>query len=133
MSFAFAACSALIGCGGTLHYDVQGSGQATGADVKMSADVSEETSMTRINIKAAHLPPPERLEQSGTAFVVWTRPSDGPWQRVGALNYDKDERSGELLAASVPLVAFELMVTAEKAAAPMVPSTAIVASQHVAP
>ena len=133
MTLALAAFSALSGCGGTLHYALQGNGQATGADVNVAADVNEETAFTRLTIKAEHLPPPERLEQSGTAFVVWTRPSDGTWQRVGALSYDADERSGELTQASVPLIAFDLMVTAEKTPSPHVPSTAIIASQHVAP
>jgi hypothetical protein len=63
---------------------------------------------------------------------VWTRKNDGGvWQRVGALEYDEGDRKGGLKDASVPLTAFDLVVSIEKQAAPASPSSDIVLQQRV--
>ncbi|WP_437836737.1 hypothetical protein [Sorangium sp. So ce1153] len=126
------ACAMMAGCGGPLRYTPQGIGKAPGADAVVVADVNFDAAMTRLDINAKNLPPPDRLEASSSAFVVWARPdSDSPWQRVGALNYDAEDRTGKLKDASVPLTRFELVVTLEKNTNPESPSSEIIFKQDV--
>lgn len=129
---AVCAIALLTGCGGPLRYTVQGADKATGADVNIVAAVDEGAAMTRLTINAENLPPPDRIQGGGTTFVVWARKgSDAPWQRIGALQYDADDRTGEFPEASVPHTAFDLLITAEQKADAASPSPAVIASQRV--
>ncbi|XXT23448.1 hypothetical protein WME94_18090 [Sorangium sp. So ce429] len=88
------ACAMMAASGGPLRYTPQGIGKAPGADAVIVADVNFDAAMTRLDINTKNLPPPDRLDSSSTAFVVWARAnSDSPWQRVGALDYDVDGRT----------------------------------------
>lgn len=127
------ACAVMAACwGGPLRYTPQGIGKAPGADAVITADINFDAAMTRLDIVAKNLPPPERLDASSSAFVVWAR-QDGsaPWQRVGALNYSSDSRTGKLKDVSVPLTRFELIVSLEKNINPAEPSSEIVFQQIV--
>jgi len=131
--FVLVVSAALAGCGGPLRYQTQGMASATGADAFIEADVDTNGALTRLKIKIENLPPPERIEAGSTGFVVWARANDGtPWRRIGALKYDPDKRVGELLEASVPETRFQLVVSAEKMAAPEAPSATMVVRQAVA-
>ncbi len=126
------ACAMMAGCGGPLRYSPQGIGKAPGADAEIVADVNFDAAMTRLDMEVKNLPPPDRLDATSTAFVVWARPdSDSPWQRIGALNYDGDSRKGKLKEVSVPLTRFELIVSLEKNSNPGSPSSEIVIKQTV--
>ncbi|AUX20534.1 hypothetical protein SOCEGT47_010060 [Sorangium cellulosum] len=126
------ACAMMAACGGPLRYTPQGIGKAPGADAVVIADINFDAAMTRLDVTAKNLPPPERLDASSTAFVVWARPDgSAPWQRIGALNYDADGRTGKLKDVSVPLTRFELVVSLEKNINPEEPSSEIVFQQIV--
>ncbi|WP_437636962.1 hypothetical protein [Sorangium sp. So ce854] len=126
------ACAMMAGCGGPLRYTPQGMGKAPGADAVVVADVNFDAAMTRLDISAKNLPPPDRLDPAGSAYVVWARPdSDSPWQRVGALNFDADARTGKLKDVSVPLTRFELVISLEKTTNPESPSSELVFKQDV--
>jgi predicted small lipoprotein YifL len=130
--FAVLASVALTACGGPLHYAPKGTPKAPEADAQVSAEIDENASMTHLTILAEHLAPPGRLQEDATVYVVWTRKNDsGTWQRIGALEYNEGDRKGELKAASVPLTAFDLVVSIEKKAAPESPSGDIVLQQRV--
>ena len=119
-----------FGCG-TLKYEVPGTARAPGADAKIIAEVNKAGGNTKLEIRAENLPPPERLQPGTTTFVVWQRKSDAaPWQRIGALNYDKGKRRGTL-EATAPETKFELVVTAELNASPVSPSGNIMFQQLV--
>jgi hypothetical protein len=119
-----------FGCG-TLKYEVPGTARAPGADAKITAEVNKGQGNTKLEILAENLPPPDRLQPGTTAFVVWQRKNDqAPWQRVGALNYDKGKRKGTL-EATAPEVKFELVITAEQSASPASPSGNIMFQQQV--
>ena len=116
---AFLLCAAMAACGGPLRYAPHGTQKAPDADAEIVADVNEDSKFTRINIKVEHLAPPSRVLAGATTYVVWARQSDGaPWQRIGALAYDEEKRGGELMEASVPLIGFDLIISAEKESAP---------------
>ncbi|WP_437678379.1 hypothetical protein [Sorangium sp. So ce131] len=126
------ACAMMAGCGGPLRYTPQGMGKAPGADAVIVADVNFDAAMTRLDINVKDLPPPERLDNSKSAFVVWARPdSDSPWQRIGALKYDVDDRTGKLKDVSVPMTRFELVISLENTSNPESPSSELVIKQDV--
>ncbi|WP_437782198.1 hypothetical protein [Sorangium sp. So ce1097] len=126
------ACAMMAGCGGPLRYTPQGMGKAPGADAVIVADVNFDAAMTRLDISTKNLPPPDRLDPGGSVYVVWARPdNDSPWQRVGALNFDADARTGKLKDVSVPLTRFELVISVEKTTNPASPSTELVFKQNV--
>jgi hypothetical protein len=122
----------LAACGGPLKYSPQGTQIAAGADAEIIAHVDNKAVMSRVTINAVNLPPPDRIVEQASAFVVWARKDGGPWQRVGALTYDKDKRKGEMIDVSVPLASFELVVTAEQQGDPPGPSKSVVFNQKVA-
>lgn len=122
----------LAGCGGPLKYAPKGTPKAPELDAHLVADVDEKASITHLTILAEHLAPPGRLQDGGALYVAWARKNDGAqWQRVGALKYDEGDRKGELVSASVPLIAFDLVISIEKQAAPESPSADIVLQQRV--
>ncbi len=122
----------LAACGGPLKYAPQGTPLAAGADAEIIADVDNSAVMSRITIKTEHLAPPDRIVEAATTYVVWARKDGGPWQRVGALAYDKDKRTGEMIDVSVPLASFELVITAEAQGDPPGPSKSVIFNQKVA-
>jgi hypothetical protein len=122
--FVFAGC-------GTLKYEVQGTARAPGADAKIRAEVNKSQGNTKIEILAENLAPPERLQPGTTTFVVWQRKNDtAPWQRIGALNYDKGKRKGTL-EATAPETNFELVITAELNPTPASPAASVMFQQQV--
>jgi hypothetical protein len=132
VSLALVLAAGLVACGGPLHFSPHGTPKAPDAEAEIVADVNTSEAITKINIQAQHLAPPERLADEGTTFVVWARKNDGKdWQRVGALTYDADKRTGELTEASVPHTAFDLAVTVETQATPPAPSPNVVLFQRV--
>ena len=111
--------AALWGCSSTLHYVPKGTAKAPEADAKIDADIDTGTSITKLNIVAEHLAPPDRLNQGGAAFVAWACKSDNDNKscaRIGALNYDPGSRKGNLTEVTVPMTKFELKITVESQA-----------------
>jgi hypothetical protein len=125
-------CAVLAGCGGPLRYSPKGTPLAAGADASVVAEVDQKSSLTHLTVTAEHLPPPDRVHAGGSMYVVWARKdNNSTWSRIGTLNYDADARKGELKEASVPLLAFDLVITLEEQAAPAAPSAEAVFSQRV--
>ncbi len=119
-----------FGCG-TLKYEVQGTARAPGADCKIVAEVNKGAGNMKLEILAENLPPPERLQPGTTAFVVWQRKNDSaPWQRIGALQYDKGKRKGNL-EATAPETKMELVITAEMTTSPGSPSGNVMFQQAI--
>jgi len=122
----------LAACGGPLKYQVASSAKAPGADAKLVADVNSSLGQTQLEVEVANLAPADRVAAGSTSYVAWYRKgSDAQWSRIGALDYDNDDRKGEL-KGSVPETAFDFTLTAEKSGTPTSPSPEIVFSQRVA-
>lgn len=121
----------LVACGGPLKYQIASTPQAPGADAKLVAHVLGDQGQTRLELTVKNLAPPARVSEQATAYVVWYRKdSNTPWGRVGALKYDADDRNGEF-EGSVPVTAFDLVVTADENTEGASPSPAIVFTQRV--
>lgn len=130
-SFGLALLLAVAACGGPLKYQVASTEKAPGADAKIVADVKSEQGLTQVEIDAQHLPPPGRVTEGATTFVVWQRKdASGQWARLGGLEYDEAARTGKWMG-SVPHTAFELVVSAEKQADVGSPSGDTVFKQSV--
>ena len=131
VSVAFALLVAA--CGGPLQYQAKGTPAAAGADAKIIADVNSKTVITTVSIEAEFLAPPDRLMPGASSYVVWARKdTSSEWQRIGSLAYDAEKRTGSLPQATVPLTAFELVITAETQNSPKQPSPTVVIQQKVA-
>ncbi len=116
---------------GPLKYQLKGTALATGADAVIVADVQKEQAMTLLEVKATDLPPPDRVMSGSLVFVVWQRKdSAAPWTRVGVLEYAEGAREGTF-KATVPEVAFEVQITAEREPAPVSPGPDAVFFQKV--
>ena len=126
------ASALLLACGGPLKFAPKGTPKAPEADAHVVADVDTGANMTHLTVDAEHLAPPGRLQPGGTTYVLWARKNDGGvWQRIGALVYDEGSRKAQLKDVTVPLVAFDLVISIEKQAAPESPSADVVISQRV--
>jgi predicted small lipoprotein YifL len=130
--FALLMTLALAACGGPLKYQPATTARAPGADCKVVADVNKDTHVTRLNIKFEHLPPPGRIQEGTTIFIAWQRrESNGPWVRIGTLKFDEGTREGSIEEATVPEVAFDVMVTAEEKLDIPNPSAHVVMEQKI--
>jgi hypothetical protein len=117
------------GCGGPNKYFATGAGPATGADGEVEVERLEGgNKMVRVNVK--HLPPPDRVAEGSSAYVVWFVAEDEPPMKVGTLAFNEDERSGALQATS-PHETFRVLVTAEESAGATSPSNNKVLDQEV--
>jgi hypothetical protein len=132
-ALALVLSAVLAGCGGPLRFAPHGTPKAPDAEAVIMADVNQSSAITKLQITTEHLAPPDRLGDGGTTFVVWAKKVDGKeWNRVGALKYDADKRTGTLEDASVPLTSFDLAITVETQPAPSTPSPTIVVFQKIA-
>lgn len=129
-------CASLFGvtqlaCAGPLKYQVQSSELAPGADAKIEARVMKGQHSTEIDIRAAHLPPPTRVADKAVTYVIWQRKdSNQTWSRVGALSYDEEKLEGSF-SGTIPEVAFDLSINAEKRVDVVSPSADVVFAQRV--
>lgn len=120
-----------FGCG-TLKYNVASSSVAPGADATVTAEVKKKQNQTMLEVEAINLVPPSRVEPEGAQFIAWyRRDSSGPWNRIGALEYDEDARKA-ILAGSVPETAFDLQISVEPGVPPASPSPKVLFSQRIA-
>lgn len=131
MGFSLLLGLALAACGGPLKYQVPSSARAPGADAKVVADIKEDQGLAQVEIAATNLPPPSRVSEGATTFIVWHRKDSGAqWSRLGGLAYDEDDRKGTW-TGSVPETSFDLAISSEKDAEVASPSGETVFSQHV--
>lgn len=131
--FAVIAAAAMTACGPT-KYIVQSTPIAVGADADIFAEAVKDQGLVRLTVHAHNLPPPPRIKEGLTHYVVWQRKDNSArWNRVAALQYDESAREGHLAEATVAQLSFDLIITAEGAADVEVPSSELVFAQHVEP
>lgn len=130
------AASALIvasfaACGGALNYQLRGSELASGADANVTAEIDTQRNLTKVEIKADHLTPPDRILDGGTTYLVWVRRDSGtPWMRLGGLELADEGRTGSALL-TVSEVAFDLEISAELNATVASPSGKTIFEQRI--
>jgi hypothetical protein len=121
----------LSGCGGALKYDLRGSEVSPGSDAHLVAKVNADRNITSLEFQATNLTPADRVLEGGIGYLMWTRKdSSVAWSRVGAIELAEEGRSGSA-QVSVPEVAFDFLVSAEKTVAAASPSGKTVFEQRV--
>jgi hypothetical protein len=116
------------GCGGPAEYAVVGTSRAAGTDGLMVVEEIEGGN-SLITLTLEHLPPPNRLGDNLTAYVLWIKPQGGTPQKASVLAYDDDERTASG-RATTPGSSFEVLVTAERNGNVNSPSEIVVARQR---
>jgi len=117
-----------LGCGGPAEYAIVGTSRAAGTDGLMVVEEIEGGNHL-VTLTLEHLPPPNRLGDNLTAYVLWIKPQGGTPQKASVLAYDDDERSASG-RATTPGGQFEVLVTAERSGNVNSPSELIVARQR---
>lgn len=126
---ALALSLTLAACGGPAEYPLVGSARAAGADGTLSLEEIEGGNQM-LTLTLDHLPPPARLADQATTYVVWLTQEGGQPAKAGALEYDEDARSGHMIATT-PLTRFTLRVTAEPSRDVAAPSELVITEQMV--
>lgn len=81
-------------------------------------------------LELSQLPPPERIAPGLKQFVVWLEDPWGKEIKAGMLRYDRERRSGNLLATT-DLTAFTVRVTGERDNHAVTPSGVLLAERRV--
>jgi hypothetical protein len=120
--------SLLFGCAS--RYEAFGLAPHTAAKADIEVRVNW-TENREVKLRVEHLPPPRKVDLSYSVYAVWFAVPGHPVVKAGVLDYDMDERRGDLVATS-PHHKFEVLVSLEKDASVDAPSDAIVLRQVVA-
>jgi len=118
-----------IGCGGPSEYAMTGTERSAGTDGMITVEELEGGNRL-VQIELAHLPPPNRLGEGLTTYVVWFTAADQAAQKASMLAYDADDRAGRA-TATTPLSRFTVTVSAERNGNVGSPSDIIVARRQV--
>jgi len=125
----FALSLFVSGCGGPAEYVLIGSARAAGTDGTVQVEEIEGGNHM-VTLTLDHLPPPARLADGMTSYVVWLTQDGQLPAKAGALDYDEDARTGHMIATT-PLMRFTLRITAEENRDVTAPSDLTVAEQVV--
>jgi hypothetical protein len=115
-------------CGADARYVVIGSARAPSASGFVEADEADGGAAVTLHMRYLH--PPASIEEGITQYVAWFQGPGGQPVRAGAIKYNPEERTGDLVAHA-PFLAFTVKVTAERDATPLTPSATVIASQSV--
>jgi hypothetical protein len=118
-------------CACAQKYQVRGNELAPAADARITARINEKQNVTKLEIDATHLTPPDRLVPDGNAFVIWTKSgTKTAWSRAGSLALKDDGREG-YAELTVPESVFDLAITAESDVNVATPSGKTILERHV--
>ena len=119
---------AMAGCG-PKSINFSGTDRAAGVDgtIKLKK-IGPDTLLVTSEYK--FLPPPARVAEGATVYVLWFVPDGQVANKAGTLVYDEGSRRGSL-QASTPHSRFNVLLTAEKAGNVVQPSEYVVARKAV--
>ena len=127
--FASLALFVLIGCGGPAEFVLQGTERSAGTDGLLTVEEIEGNQMVTVELE--HLPPPSRISESATVYLVWIQ---AQWRHLPDCRPFGLRRGRAGRAACVQLrryQQFTVVVTAEEAPEATAPSEIVVARQEV--
>mgnify|MGYP006999943502 CR=1 FL=1 len=119
----------LAACGGPTVYALVGTARSIGTDGSVEVEEGEGGNYM-VEVQVNHLPPPARLGEGLTTYVVWFIREGVAPTLAGSLNFNEEERNGRLIATT-PYSQFRVRVTAEETRDVPSPSEYIVADQLV--
>lgn len=112
----------LGGCASRYTVDTMAPNYAAVADITVKIN---KTELREMSLYIEHLAPPSRIDPAMKAYVVWIAVPGHPTAKLGLLEYDSDDRDGELMATSA-YSKFEVLVTLESDPSTAVPSNNVV-------
>jgi hypothetical protein len=116
------------GCG-PKPIDFGGSARTAGVDGRIEwKKLSADTRLVKTTFK--FLPPPSRIHEGATIYVLWFIPENAPAIKAGTLVYDEGSRKGHL-EATTAVSRLEVMLTAERTSAVGSPSENVIARKKV--
>ncbi len=118
-----------LGCGGPTSYALVGSARSAGTDGTLEIE-ADEYGNYEITLEVDHLPPPDRIGDNLTVYMVWFVSSGTPAEKMGVIAYDPDDRSGHF-GTHTNHSEFTLKITAERSPAASTPSDVVVVSRRV--
>ena len=116
-------CLSTAACGPSTQ-QARGTERAAGADANVTIE-NIEGGNRMVVLVVDHLPPPERVAAGHTRYVMWFSKAGQTSVMASTLEYDPGSRRGRA-RATTPLTGFEIVVTAERAAASATPSEHVV-------
>lgn len=106
-----------------------GSARTAGVDGKIEwKKLSADTRLVKTSFK--FLPPPNRIHEAATVYVLWFIPENAPATTAGTLVYDPNSRKGHL-EATTAVSRFEVLLTAERVNTVGGPSEHVIARKKV--
>lgn len=112
----------LAGCTSRYTVDTNAPNYAAVADIAVKVN---KTGQRELALTIEHLAPPRRIDPALAAYVVWIAVPGHPTAKLGLLEYDADDRRGELMATSAH-AKFEVLVTLESDPSTAAPSNDVV-------
>lgn len=116
-------------CGADARYIVIGSAKMPSTSGTVELEELDGGS-TLVTVHLQYLHPPARVEEGATQYVAWFQGPSGAPVRAGTLQYNPEERTGDL-TATAPFDDLTVKITAEHDATPVTPSSAVIATQSV--
>jgi len=113
--------AAISGCA---HKTAVAPTQALPAAMGEAQTSTDENGNTRVRLVVHHVAPPQNLQPSKNAYVVWAETPDKQMYNLGQLKIDEN-RDGQITAIT-PEKNFRLVVTAEDFATVTQPSSQVV-------
>ena len=127
--FAFFVVLLLGACGADARYIVIGSAKAPSASGIVELEELDGGS-TLVTVHLQYLHPPARADEGATQYVAWFQGPSGSPVRAGSVQYNAEERTGDL-TATAPFDDLTVKITAEHDATPVAPSAVVIATQSV--
>ena len=120
----FAVAMAATACTPRVVQVITGSDRAAGADGRVVVERGDGGNFS-VEVEAQNLLPPARLGEGLTTYVVWFQAPESQPTRMGVLDYDEGDRSGEM-SATTTHTAFDVIISGEAEATVPAPSDLVV-------
>lgn len=120
----------LAACGGPSEFAVVGTPRAAGTDGMVTVEEIEGGNYL-VLVEVQHLPPPDRIAEDASTYIVWFKPEDGSAAKAGRLAYDPDERTGTMRATTPAGGNFTVIITAESEDTASAPADTVVVQREV--
>lgn len=132
LALLLGSATLLTACGGPSEFAVVGTPRSAGTDGLITVEEIEGGNYL-VLVEVQHLPPPDRVAEDASTYIVWFKPEDGGPAKAGRLAYEPEERTGTMRATTPAGGTFTVLITAEPDDTTQAPSDVIVVQREVSP
>ena len=120
----------LVGCNPRADYALVGSAEVPGTHGEMEVEEIDQDQLL-VTLVLDRVPPPERLEEGMTHYVLWFDEGDEAAPELKAVfDFDRETMTAKAMATT-SWTSFRVLVTAEPGPSPTEPSDIVVSKQVV--